>query len=277
MFLAGHEPHGQEPEPQWLPGPLENRPRNHRCLALARRTVEQFALRRPRLASSTAMGTRETRRPAQVSKVTPASRLISEPRVEFLESPRIIDAADEMARRFHPLMLSLNATGVKRIPPFWENYDGEQIQISQSYWRSHVQEPKTKKSKAPVPVIAQLAERLNLHRLLSGNPVSGLMFPSLEGRPINLDALARDVIRPALESQGLRWYGWHAFRRGLATNLHRLGVQDKIIQRILRQSNVAVTQACYIKTADADVVAAMRSLENAPSMHLESTKKTQLM
>ena len=117
MFLAGHEPHGQEPEPQWLPGPLENRPRNHRCLALARRTVEQFALRRPRLASSTAMGTRETRRPAQVSKVTPASRLISEPRVEFLESPRIIDAADEMARRFHPLMLSLNATGVKRIPP----------------------------------------------------------------------------------------------------------------------------------------------------------------
>ena len=25
-------------------------------------------------------------------------------------------------------------------------------------------------------------------------------------------------------------HGWHAFRRGLATNLHRLGVQDKIIQ-----------------------------------------------
>ena len=118
MFLAGHEPHGQEPEPQWLPGSLENRPRNHRCLALARRTVEKFALRRPRLASSTAMGTRETRRPAQLSKVTPACRLVSEPRVEFLESARIIDAADGMARRFHPLMLSLNATGVKRIPPY---------------------------------------------------------------------------------------------------------------------------------------------------------------
>ena len=54
----------------------------------------------------------------------------------------------------------------------WEDYDGEQVRISQSYWRSHVQEPKTKKSKAPVPVIAQLAERLNLHRELSGNPVA---------------------------------------------------------------------------------------------------------
>jgi hypothetical protein len=49
-------------------------------------------------------------------------------------------------------------------------------------------------------------------------------------------------------------------------------VPDEITQRILRHSNVAVTQACYIKTADADVVAAMDSLENAPNMHLESVK-----
>lgn len=27
---------------------------------------------------------------------------------------------------------------------------------------------------------------------------------------------------PALEKANLRWHGWHAFRRGLATNLHRL-------------------------------------------------------
>jgi|SRR6516225_670705 len=168
-------------------------------------------------------------------------------------------------------------TEVTAVNLLWENYDGEQIRISRSYWRSHVQEPKTKKSKAPVPVIAQLAERLNLHWALSANPASGLMFPTPKGRPINLDALATDVIRPTLNAQGLQWYGWHAFRRGLATNLHRLRVQDEIIQRILRHSNVSVTQACYIKTADADVVAAMRSLENAPNMHLESPKKSQVM
>ena len=140
-----------------------------------------------------------------------------------------------------------------------------------------MQEPKTRKSKAPVPVIAQLSERLNLHRALSGNPATGLMFSNLEGKPINLDALTADVIRPALKRQGLQWHGWHAFRRGLATNLHRLRVQDETIQRILRHSTVAVTQACYIKTADADVVAAMRSLENAPNMHLESVKTSQSM
>ncbi|MFZ0707931.1 MAG: hypothetical protein WAM71_20195, partial [Candidatus Korobacteraceae bacterium] len=135
---------------------------------------------------------------------------------------------------------------------------------SQSYWRNHVQEPKTRKSKAPVPVISQLADRLELHRELSGSPEVGLMFPSPLGTPINVDALAMDGIRPALEKAGLAWHGWHAFRRGLATNLHHLGVPDETIQRILRHSTVAVTQNCHIKTAHADAVAAMRSLENAP-------------
>ena len=59
------------------------------------------------------------------------------------------------------------------------------------------------------------------------------------------------------------WRGWHAFRRGLATNLNRLGLDDSVIQRILRHSTVAVTQACYIKTASEDAKAAMQKLESA--------------
>ena len=159
----------------------------------------------------------------------------------------------------------------------WEDYDGGQIRISQSYWRSHRQEPKTRKSRAPVPVIRQLAERLNLHREMLGNPECGLMFQSVARKPLDLDALAVDVIRPAFEKHGLPWHGWHAYRRGLATNLHRLGVSDETIQRILRHSTISVTQNCYIKTADADAVLAMRSLENAPNMHLGSPKRPQVM
>jgi integrase len=163
----------------------------------------------------------------------------------------------------------------------WENYDGEQVLISQSFWRGHVLEPKTRQSKAPVPVIAQLARQLDLHRHLSGNPANGLMFPSPAGKPINLDALAADVIVPALTQAGMQWHGWHAFRRGLPDQLHRLGVRDKIIQRILRHSNVAVTQSCYIKTADADASAAMQQLERfldyAPNMHLSGAERLRVM
>jgi integrase len=43
----------------------------------------------------------------------------------------------------------------------WENYDGEELYISQSFWRGHAAEPKTRSSKAQIPVISQLAEKLN--------------------------------------------------------------------------------------------------------------------
>lgn len=88
-----------------------------------------------------------------------------------------------------------------------ENYDGEQVLISQSYWRGHALEPKTRESKAPVPIIRQLAQRLGLHRSLSGNSVQGLMFPSPAGKPINLDALAADVIVPLMIKAGIEWHG----------------------------------------------------------------------
>jgi integrase len=163
----------------------------------------------------------------------------------------------------------------------WENYDGEQVLISQSFWRGHALEPRTRQSKAPVPVIAQLVQRLDLLRLLSGNPANGLMFPSPAGKPINLDALAADVIVPLVTKAGVRWHGWHAFRRGLATNLHQLGVSDMTIQRILRHSDAGVTQKCYIKTVDSEVAAAMqqfeRSLEYAPNMHLSGAARPRLM
>ena len=57
----------------------------------------------------------------------------------------------------------------------------------------------------------------------------------------------------------------HGARRTQANtkNLHRLGVADKVIQAILRHSNVAVTQAFYIKTAGTDAIEATRSLEDA--------------
>jgi integrase len=163
----------------------------------------------------------------------------------------------------------------------WENYDGEHVLISQSFWRGHALEPKTRQSKAPVPVIRQLSRMLDSHRSISGNPANGLMFVSTVGKPVNLDALAADVIVPLVTKAGVQWHGWHAFRRGLATNLHQLGVADKTIQRILRHANVAVTQNCYIKTADSEVAAAMeqfeRSLEYAPNMHLSPIEKTHLM
>jgi integrase len=59
-----------------------------------------------------------------------------------------------------------------------------------------------------------------------------------------------------------KWQGWHAARRGLGSNLYRLGVSDMVILRILRHANVSTTATYYIKTAAAAVKHAMEKLEN---------------
>jgi integrase len=64
------------------------------------------------------------------------------------------------------------------------------------------------------------------------------------------------VVSPVLE-----WKGWHAYRCGLATNLHELGVPDKVIQAILRHEDVSTTQRSYIKTVPQVVTDAMNQLE----------------
>jgi integrase len=72
----------------------------------------------------------------------------------------------------------------------------------------------------------------------------------------------RDVV-PVLKANGIVWEGWHGFRRGLSTNLYALGVQDMVIQAILRHANVAVTRKHYIKTSSAQAEAAMKALAKA--------------
>jgi len=144
----------------------------------------------------------------------------------------------------------------------WSAYDStaKTISVTQSRWRKYTTAPKTKKSRAPIPVIPYLAKILEAHKLREGNPTTGPMFRNGRGNPLCIDSLGQRVIRKV---KGIDWHGWHAFRRGLATNLNRLGVDDSVIQRILRHSTVAVTQGHYIKTVSADAVKALQQFENA--------------
>lgn len=145
----------------------------------------------------------------------------------------------------------------------WEDFRNGEIHVSQSVWEGHITQPKTPLSRGAVPVIAPLAVRLKAHRQRCGTATSGIVFTSQNGKPLNLNNVLGRQITPALEKAELKhlWKGWHAARRGLATNLYALGVAEKTIQAILRHSNVNTTSTYYIKTAPADAVAAMGRFE----------------
>jgi len=180
----------------------------------------------------------------------------------------------------------------------WEHYRDGELYVSRSIWNGHISDPKTRKGRAPVPVIRQLSDRLEIHRLRSRKanaepgseqpaslePRSGPIFANSVGKPLSLGSLVNRIILPALnrcEACGKsesnhrvaghpykrdnsipEWHGWHAARRGLGSNLYRLGVPELVIQRILRHANVSTTAAYYIKTVEQDVRSAMIKLES---------------
>ena len=147
----------------------------------------------------------------------------------------------------------------------WEHYNGSDVRVMQSIWKTHVTEPKTRMSKAAVPVIPLLGERLDRFKASIGNPESGLIFAGGNGSPLNLDNLARREIKPVIERAGIPWFGWHAFRRGLATNLYSLGVSDKVIQTVLRHAQVSTTMNLYVKGVPKEAAAAMELLQRTCS------------
>jgi integrase len=129
----------------------------------------------------------------------------------------------------------------------WEDLRDNQLFISRTVWNTHQREKtKTAESKAPVPIVSVLNEYLEAHR--NGFPADGFIFAGPKmSRPLNLANLARRVIVPKLSAKGVEWHGWHAFRRGLATNLYCLGVPETTIQAIMRHADLETTRQHYIK------------------------------
>ncbi len=157
----------------------------------------------------------------------------------------------------------------------WADYDGQSLTIRRTVWRTKVGDPKNPASAGGVPVLPTLKKVLDDHRaraVASGKnygPDSYIFAGERRSAPLNLANLARRVIIPALlntaaDNQGpaVKWRGWHAFRRGLATNLFSCGVQPRIIQQILRHSDVSTTLSIYVQPPSDEARAAMQKIED---------------
>ena len=166
----------------------------------------------------------------------------------------------------------------------WEGYGTSELRILRSIVEGKSEDCKTPDSKSAVPLLPSLERVLDAHRERDGNPARGPIFRTSIGTPLDPNNVLNRQILPALnrcatckrpkdehtakvahkytrDNSMPRWQGWHSFRRGLGTNLHRLGVSDKTVQAILRHANVATTQTYYIKPVSEDSVRAMAALD----------------
>jgi integrase len=149
----------------------------------------------------------------------------------------------------------------------WEDRREGHLHIARSVVEGDLKETKTVHRKDAVPIIPELESVLAAYHDSVGSPAEGWMFPSENPeRPMRMNNLYRRHIEDVLEKKGITWHGWHAFRRGLATNLSELGVPDDVIQKILRHGEIGVTQKNYRKTRNPKVDAAMKRLSQALSV-----------
>lgn len=138
------------------------------------------------------------------------------------------------------------------------NLETSTLSVERSAWRTVVKTTKNKASRAAIPLAPLLAERLRAYR--GNKPAGAFLFPNAKGNPLDFDLVARRVIIPALSKTTVKWAGWHAMRRGLATVLHSSGIPDKEIQRVLRHGQISTTQSCYVKTLPENIRKAMDGL-----------------
>ena len=75
--------------------------------------------------------------------------------------------------------------------------------------------------------------------------MGGYIFAGRKGQPINLDNLAKRVVRPALKQAKIGWHGWYSLRRFHGTQV-RIHADSETSAKALGHSK-AVADKLYIK------------------------------
>jgi integrase len=157
----------------------------------------------------------------------------------------------------------------------WEDVETGILHIRRSAWRSTLREGgKGRNSVRDVTLGPAVADILEAHRQSSVSR-SGFILENTRGRPLDLYALARDVIRPALVKAGVAWKGYYGGRRGAETEMNRYTNGNSQVTSHHFGHTKAVADAHYVKPLPEETKVAALQLDRALSGitgHLQDTR-----
>jgi integrase len=182
------------------------------------------------------------------------------------------------------LVLLIAATGLRiseALALRWSDVDwkGQRIYVRQAWTQGQFGGPKSKASKAPVPlapVLARFLEAWQQETAYSGP--ERFIFPStkLEGKqPRTASIIVEDYLRPAAARAGIlvskiengeliecdpRRFGFHNLRHSIASLLVNTGEDPKTAQALLRHSDVKTTLQLYVHSDPAATLAAQERI-----------------
>ncbi len=215
------------------------------CLATAR----SEGLIRSNPASETVLPTRLTVDDDEDEQVKAMSR------DELATVLTLIDA------RHRALFDVLAATGLRiseAIALQWRHLhlDGSEpsLRVRRAFVRGVMGPPKSKYGKRSIPLSHELVVALRAHRKDSEWPgETDLVFPSLDGTPLDVSNLRRRTLAPAAQEADAAWIGFHTFRHTCASLLFADGRNAVQVQRWLGHHSAAFTLQTYVHLLDEDL------------------------
>jgi integrase len=169
-------------------------------------------------------------------------------------------------RPFGPFFLVAATTGARRgelLAAKWMDVDLDNrvMRITGSLQRIEGKltlcEPKTAKSRRPLPLLDFVAEALKAHRAhqlrerLQAGPdwiERGLVFTGDHGQPLDPDGALRDAFKTVLAKAELPDIRLHDLRHSAASLLLALNVHPRVVMELLGHSQISLTMDTYSHT-----------------------------
>lgn len=140
--------------------------------------------------------------------------------------------------------------------------NGGVLRVRRSAWRSTINEGgKGKNSVRDVTLGPTLIDILKEH-MEAERSQRGFLLENSLGMPADLDALAKDVIRPTFQAAGLEWKGYYGGRRGAETEMNRYTHGNSQITSHHFGHTKAVADAHYIKPLPEETKIAALALDS---------------
>jgi integrase len=145
------------------------------------------------------------------------------------------------------------------------DFDACAIMVRRSAWRKSINEGgKGKNSVRNVTLGPNVSEIMREH-MEAERSQRGFLLENSLGTPLDLDALAKDVIRPIFLAAGLEWKGYYGGRRGAETEMNRYTKGNSQITSHHFGHTKAVADAHYIKPLPDETRIAALALDSALS------------
>lgn len=119
------------------------------------------------------------------------------------------------------------------------------IKICRSLWNGELQDPKTKRSIATLPMPSKVEALLMERVVMCPASDMNLVFCRDDGSPLRPDYVNRGILAPALEKAGLPRITFHGLRHSFVAGLIQQNVNVKVVQELARHTSIQTTLDKY--------------------------------